>query len=1024
MEWYNKSIEESLLDQNVEADVGLTDTTISRRRELFGENILPKKKPKTLLEKIWEQISDFMIIVLILAAAVSLFVGEYIDALVIVAIIALNATMGIVQEGKAEKALESLQKMSAPTSRVLRNGKIESVATTDLVPGDIVILEAGDIIGADMRLIESATLKVDESSLTGESVPSEKHASAVLDGNIGIGDRKNMCFSGSVVAYGRGKGVVVATGVHTEIGHIATRISEIDDDLTPLQKNLDKLGKMLGFICLGVCALVFVVGIIRQGIGGSNLLDMFMISVSLAVAAIPEGLPAVVTIVLAMGMKRMVNRNAIVKRLLAVETLGCVNVICSDKTGTLTQNEMTVSAVWAGGKISGVSGTGYTPIGDITDIDGNVEDLTARSDLRAAICGLALCNDASISPNDVGGYSIVGDPTEAALITLAGKAGLTKAKLNDIFPRVAELPFDSDRKMMTTFHKTTSGLMSYTKGAPDIVLSRCTHVNICGEVTELNDSIRDSILEVNHSFADQALRVLAIAYRSYPTLPPDVEPETIEAEMTFAGLVGMIDPARPEARDAIRTCRSAGIRPVMITGDHKDTAVAIARQLTLMNDGDGVLTGAQLEEMSDEELREAVKHTAVYARVSPEHKVRIVAALRANSDIAAMTGDGVNDAPALKESDIGVSMGITGTDVAKGTADMVLTDDNFASIVSAVEEGRIIYANIRKFVYFLLSCNIGEILIVFIAILFNLPTPLTAIQLLWLNLVTDSFPALALGTEKGERDVMQRKPRSAHEPIVDRLMTYGIAVQSLMLTVSVLGIYLLSINVLAPAYGLTASGIVPYARSMSFAMLISCELLRSFSCRSERASLLDMGIATNKTLLYSVAGAFVLLLATLYLPFMRPLFDTVPLSFGDWILIILGAFLPLLAGEIYKKFILPMFTPDGKYIPKAERPVIPKAEKKRRSFAEKVVGDDPTLEDEPDEADEEKTTKADESADLEEYVEPTGFEEITEEEIEETLVEENVSDEETSTQEEKPTEEPVEEETPDEDTPSEDKNEE
>ena len=961
MEWYNKSIEDSLREQNVDPSVGLTEANVNHRREKYGANVLPEKKPKSLLKKIWEQVSDFMIVILVVAAIVSCIVGEWVDAFVIIAIIALNAAMGIVQEGKAEKALESLQKMSAPASRVLRDGKIELVATADLVPGDIVLLEAGDIIGADMRLIESATLKIDESSLTGESVPSEKSASAVLDGNVGIGDRTNMCFSGSVVSYGRGKGVVINTGLNTEIGSIASKIAEIKEDLTPLQKNLDKLGKMLGVICLGVCVLVFIVGIIRQGTGTANLLDMFMIAVSLAVAAIPEGLPAVVTIVLALGMKRMVQRNAIVKRLLAVETLGCVNVICSDKTGTLTQNEMTVSAVWAGGRISGVSGKGYAPDGKITDIDGNEEDLAKRADLRAAVVGLALCNDATVAPNERGIYTIVGDPTEAALITLAGKAGLTKEQLNEVFPRIAELPFDSDRKMMTTFHKTSAGLISYTKGAPDIVLSRCTHINVYGHVTALNDQMREAVLSVNHAFADQALRVLAIAYRSYDAPPAAVDSDTIENNMILAGLVGMIDPARPEARDAIKTCRSAGIRPVMITGDHKDTAVAIARELTLMTDGDGVLTGAEIEALSDEELREVVTHTAVYARVSPEHKVRIVAALRNNSDIAAMTGDGVNDAPALKESDIGVSMGITGTDVAKGTADMVLTDDNFASIVSAVEEGRIIYSNIRKFVYFLLSCNIGEILIVFLAILFNLPTPLTAIQLLWLNLVTDSFPALALGTEKGEPDVMKRKPRAASEPIVDKAMAIGIAVQSVMLTVSVLGAYLLATHAMAPIYGITGEAVLPYARSMAFAMLICCELLRSFSCRSEHASLASLGILTNKTLVWSVGGAFLLLLATLYLPFMRPLFNTVALSITDWSIIFVGAFLPLLAGEAYKKWILPR-------IDKSE-PVsntVSSAPRKKLSFADKFAGADPTLEDEYDDI---PDMPASAGIDLEEYTE-------------------------------------------------------
>ncbi len=904
MDWYKKSADQVLKEQNSDINVGLTEFNASHRLEKYGENKLPDKAKKSMLTKIWEQVSDFLIIVLLIAAVVSAIVGEYLDAGVILAIVVLNAALGIIQEGKAEKALESLQKMAAPNARVLRDGRVQMVPTAKLVPGDIVVLEAGDIIAADMRLVESANLKVDESSLTGESVPAEKDADDIINGDAGIGDRSNMCYMGCIVSYGRGKGCVVETGLNTEIGRIAGKLQDIEEDETPLQQSLAKMGKLLGMICLAVCALVFILGLIRQGVEGGNIMNMFMISVSLAVAAIPEGLPAVVTIVLAMGMKRMVTRNAIVKRLLAVETLGSVSVICSDKTGTLTQNEMTVQFAWAGGHAYNVSGTGYAPDGEFTDINGKTVDVSKNRSLAMMLTGGVLCNDATVSSNPNGGWSITGDPTEAALITAASKAGLSKSDLNDIFARFTELPFDSDRKMMTTFHKGRVHPISYTKGAPDVVISRCKYIDIDGTVHPMTDEMRKKAMELNSYMAKQALRVLAVAYREYTELPADSSSETIENNMVLLGLVGMCDPARPEAAAAIKVCRTAGIRPVMITGDYKDTAVAIAQDLDLMREGDGVLTGAQVTAMSDEELREAVKNTAVYARVSPDDKVRIVTALRDNGEVTAMTGDGVNDAMALKRADIGVSMGITGTDVAKNTADMVLTDDNFASIVSAVEEGRTIYANIRKFVNFLLSCNIGEILIVFFAILFGLPMPFTAIQLLWLNLVTDSFPALALGSERGERDVMKHKPRTKDAQIIDKRMMFGIGVQSVVLAITVLGGYMFARHI-GSGRGYNADELTMYSQTIAFAMLICCELLRSFACRSERTPLLKLGIATNKNLVYSVLGAFALLLCSLYIPFLRPLFKTVALGFGDWLIILVGCFIPLLAGELYKMFAVP-----------------------------------------------------------------------------------------------------------------------
>ncbi len=700
-----------------------------------------------------------------------------------------------------------------------------------------------------------------------------------------------MAYMSTAVTYGRGKGVVVGTGHDTEIGNIATMIQSFEDEVTPLQKQLNQLGKVLGITTIVICIAVFGIGLLQ----GREVLEMFMVAISLAVAAIPEGLPAIVTIVLAIGMNRMVKRNAIVKKLLAVETLGSTTIICSDKTGTLTQNEMTVVKVFTDGKIIDVTGGGYEPVGEFKMKEDNikVEDI---GDFQTLLSISALANDANLEKTS-DGYKVIGDPTEGALITLAGKGNINKQSINKEFPRIEEIPFDSDRKMMTTFHKDyiPSKIVSFTKGAPDIIINRCTRISMDGKILDFDDTLKKEVLKVNSIFSKDALRVLAFAYKEYNTLPNTISPDSNEVDMTFIGLVGMIDPARPEAKDAIAKCKEAGIKTVMITGDYKETAFAIAKELGMAESIDEAMMGEELNKISDEELREVVKDIKVYARVSPEHKVRIVSALKANGEITAMTGDGVNDALALKRADIGVSMGITGTDVAKNTAELILTDDNFASIVSAVEEGRIIYSNIKKFVFFLLSCNIGEIFLVFTSILLNLPVPLLAIQLLWLNLVTDSFPALALGVEKGDPDIMDTPPRNPNEPILTKNMLLGILLQSLAVGVAAL---------LAYRWGLTTyADNIDKARTIAFTSLITAELLRAYSSRSQKYTLFKIGFFTNRTLVYGTLFSFILLLGVLYIPFMQPIFYTFALGIKDWAAILEYAFIPLIIGEISKLFI-------------------------------------------------------------------------------------------------------------------------
>ena len=888
MEWYQKSEQELLSELSTDVETGLSSDEVESRLSKYGHNELKEEEKAGLLSKVIAQFSDFLIIILIVAAIVSILVGEVKDAIVILSIVFINAALGIYQEGRAEKSLEALKKMASPNAKVIRNNHTIVVPSNTLVPGDVVVLETGDIIPADLRLIESANLKIEEASLTGESVPVEKKSSDTFSSDVSLGDRTNMAYMSTIINYGRGKGIVVGTGHSTEIGKIATIIQTYEDEATPLQKKLNQLGKLLGITTIIVCILVFAIGLLQ----GREILEMFMVAISLAVAAIPEGLPAIVTIVLAIGMNKMVERNAIVKKLLAVETLGSTSVICTDKTGTLTQNEMTVVKLYTDGKIIDVTGGGYDPVGDFL-IDGEKITSNDIGNLDTLFSIAILTNDAQIEKTEEG-YKVIGDPTEGALVSLAGKASITRKEINSLYPRIEELPFDSDRKMMTTFHNNyiPGKIVSFTKGAPDIIIKRCDYISIESKVIPFTDELKNEVLSANSVFAKDALRVLAYAYREYDTLPEDITPDNNEMGMTLIGLSGMIDPPRKEAKEAIRLCKDAGINTVMITGDYKETAFAIAMELGLAETEDQAMMGEELNKISDEELREVVKFTKVYARVSPEHKVRIVSALKANGDITAMTGDGVNDALALKKADIGISMGITGTDVAKNTAEMILTDDNFASIVSAVEEGRIIFSNIKKFVFFLLSCNIGEILLVFVSILMNLPVPLLPIQLLWLNLVTDSFPALALGVEKGEPDIMSQKPRNPDEPIIDRGMMIGIMLQSISIGAASLLAYMWALN--------RYPNSIEHARTITFTALITAELLRAYSSRSQKFTLFKIGFFTNKSMVLATAFAFLLMLVVLYVPFMQDIFYTFPLGLLDWEIVLTFAFIPLIIGELTK----------------------------------------------------------------------------------------------------------------------------
>lgn len=894
---------------------GLSAEECLKRREKYGLNELEEKKRTTFLQMVISQLNNFIVYLLLGAALISALLSDWVEAAAIMAIVILNTVLGVIQESRAEDALAALKRMAAPEAIVLRDGHRVSVPARDLVPGDVVFLEAGNFVPADIRLFEAVNLQVDEAALTGESVPVKKNAAVVLEKDIPLGDQKNSAFLGTTVTYGRGMGVVASTGMRTQLGLIANMLQQVEDEETPLQKKLDQLGKALGWGTLGVCAIVFVVGIIRipsTGEGMESLVDTFMIAVSLAIAAVPEGLAAVVTISLALGMREMVRRHALIRRLASVETLGSASVICSDKTGTLTQNEMTVTRVWVDGDLFEVTGTGYVPKGDFL-LDGRIIEIKDHPCLANALWVGVLNNDSYLETTEDESnetYRLVGDPTEGSILVAAIKSGVVLGRMKEDFPRENEIPFDSTRKRMVTIHSVKGSqpedispiydttrkdwYVVVVKGAPDIVLDLCSSYRAKGcESKPLDAKTREDILNANENLTKDALRVLGFAYRLSPE-PIDVDrmkPDEIEKDLVFVGMVGMIDPARPEVNPALEKARGAGIRTIMITGDYPNTARAIAQSINLLVSGHQVLTGNQLNDMNDDQLRSAVLETDVFARVSPEHKMRIVDSLRANNCVVAMTGDGVNDAPAIKRADIGISMGITGTDVAKETADMVLTDDNYASIVSAIEQGRIIYSNIRKFVYYLLSCNMAEIATIFLATLFIGKSPLTAIQLLWLNLVTDGAPALALATEKGDPDIMVQKPRPAKEPIINRYMVRGIILQTVAIT---------AVTLVAFWAGLSSSAHIEFAETMAFATLSLSELLRAFTSRSEYYPVLKIGIFGNKWMNYSVLVSTLLVLAVIYTPFLQGIFDTESLGWAQWEIIIPLLIVPSLAAEIGK----------------------------------------------------------------------------------------------------------------------------
>ena len=881
MKEYLASAEEVLEEQSTSAASGLTAAEAQSRLASVGPNKLDEEEKTPMWKRFFEQMGDPMVIMLLVAAAISVITGfiqgepEWADAAIILSVVILNSVLGVVQEAKSEQALEALQEMSAAQSKVIRDGKMVHMASSELVPGDVVLLEAGDSVPADCRVIESASMKIEEAALTGESVPVEKHADVIslAEGtdDVPLGDRKNMCYMGSTVVYGRGRAIVVGTGMNTEMGKIATALTNAKKELTPLQMKLNELSGILTKLVLAICVIIFAVDIVRHfGELGSNpamMLDTFMVAVSLAVAAIPEGLVAVVTIVLSMGVTKMSKRQAIIRKMTAVETLGCTQIICSDKTGTLTQNKMTVVK----------------------------HELAADEDKFLA--GMALCSDAKY---DAEKGEAVGEPTECALVNDAAKAGMTD--LDSQRPRIGEAPFDSGRKMMSVVVKDVDGdYEQFTKGAPDVVIGLCTHVYDNGQVVELTDERREQILAANKAMADQALRVLALANRTYTEAPTDFSPEALEHDLVFCGLSGMIDPVRPEVTAAIVEAKEAGIRPVMITGDHIDTAVAIAKDLGIVEDASQAITGAELDKISDEDFKTRVTEISVYARVQPEHKARIVDAWKSLGNIVAMTGDGVNDAPSIKRADIGVGMGITGTDVTKNVADMVLADDNFATIINAVEEGRRIYDNIRKVIQFLLSANIAEVLSVFVATLIGF-TIFQPVQLLWINLITDSLPALALGMEEAEGDVMKRKPRKASDGVFAGGMGIDIAFQGVIITILVLASFFAGMYFHNGAIELSmlTDGIAdPEGVTMAFITLSMVEIFHSFNMRSRRASIFSMK-TQNKWLWGAAALAVVLTVVPVEVDFLAEVFGFMTLDPIALFTALGLAFLIIPLMEIYK----------------------------------------------------------------------------------------------------------------------------
>ena len=924
--WYNKNIED--VSKLFETDIkkGLNDQQVLKSREKYGFNELEKKKKKSIIIKFLEQFKDFMIIVLIIAALVSGAVGiakneGVTDTIIILIVVIVNAIIGVAQEAKAEKSLEALQKLSSHAAKVLRNGQVNVIPSKDLVPGDIVILDTGDYVPADLRVIEAINLKAGEASLTGESVPVEKDTNIIEQEEVGIGDRTNMLFSSSLITYGRGKGIVVKTGMNTEVGKIAGILSDTIETETPLQNKLNKLGKTLGIVALIICAVIFTIGLLY----GKNPIDMFMTAVSLAVAAIPEGLAAVSTIVLAIGVQKMASKNAIIKKLPAVETLGSATVICSDKTGTLTKNQMTVQKIYADNEIM-----------DMQTLVKAETDIYAITELSRLVHISMLCNDTKISSDN----TLTGDPTETALVTMGFDLAFEPA-LYEQNPRVEELPFDSDRKLMTTVHKVGEKYLVYTKGGVDELLKRCNSYIVNGNIKNDLEEYKINIAEKNKQMAKEALRVLAMAYKELNHMPTKDEMKNIESDLIFVGMVGMIDPPRQEAKIAVEKCKKAGIKTVMITGDHKITATAIAQKLGILENEDEAITGAELEKISDEELEQNIRKYSVYARVSPEHKVRIVKAWQKQGEIVAMTGDGVNDSPALKTADIGCAMGMVGTDVAKEAADVILTDDNFATVVTAVEEGRRIYDNILKSIQFLLSSNVGEIVVLFVAILItpllsnvfgidiNLIEVLLPVHILWINLVTDSLPALALAFDPAQDDVMERKPLDSKKGIFTKGMSFRVVYQGIMIGIITLLAFIIGLatpdenlpkmlkydnQIVAisefeninevlekgATYVSNEEIKVEIGQAMAFTVLALSELVHVFNIRNNKKSIFKTGIFQNKKLLLAIGTSALLMLIILFVPALRHIFSIPILPIQNILEVIALVFSPLVIVEIFK----------------------------------------------------------------------------------------------------------------------------
>ena len=894
-QWFNKTVEEVEKELGTNKENGLSSKKVEENRAKYGLNELKEKKKESLIQKFIDQFKDFSIIVLIIAAIVSGVVGVmqgegFTDTIIILIVVLLNAVIGVAQESKAEKSLEALKKLSAHAAKVIRNGKETAIPARELVPGDLVIIETGDYISADLRVIEAVNLKSQEASLTGESVPVEKRTDAIQETEVGVGDRKNMLFSSSLITYGRGKAIVVKTGMNTEVGKIADMINQTEDQETPLQKKLNSLGKTLGMVALTICAVIFVIGLLQ----GKEIINMFMTAVSLAVAVIPEGLVAVSTIVLAIGVQKMVKKNAIVKKLPAVETLGSSTVICSDKTGTLTQNKMTVEKVFC------------------NDTTSDIERAETNEDFRKLIYDCMLCNDSRVLENG----EIAGDPTETALVDFALKLDYPVSIMREN-PRVAEVPFDSNRKLMSTVNGKDGKYIVYTKGGLDEILRKCDSYLYKGSVRHNLSDYAEWIRTNNEHMANEALRVLAFAYKEIDHVPSKYEMENLESGLTFIGMVGMIDPPREEAKKAVEKCKHAGIKTVMITGDHKATAVAIAKKIGILENDNEALTGLELDKISDEQLAKDVRKYSVYARVSPEHKVRIVKAWQKNGEIVAMTGDGVNDSPALKTADIGCAMGKVGTEVAKEAADVILTDDNFATIVSAVEEGRRIYDNILKVIQFLLSCNVGEVIVLLLATLFaptigrvfgiydiSMIQVLLPIHILWINLVTDTFPALALAFDPANKDIMDRKPVKKDEGIFTKGRTFRIVYQGFMIGLLTLAAYLIGIGSTKTAIGnLTLEETkIEVGQTMAFTVLAFSELIHVFNIRDNKNSIFKTGILGNSILIYAVVISALLMGVILLIPQLREIFSIPILPVGNIIETVLLIIAPVVIVELMKLF--------------------------------------------------------------------------------------------------------------------------